>query len=63
MSEKEGGNNHIILDYFNLSEGSLKQYLIENIAAYEKYERNIGELLEKDASELPEMILKPGGEW
>jgi hypothetical protein len=51
------------VDYFNLSEGSLKQYLIENIAAYEKYERNIGELLEKDASELPEMILKPGGEW
>jgi serine/threonine protein kinase len=63
MSEKEGGDEHIIVDYFNLSEGSLKQYLIENIAAYEKYERNIGELLEKDASELPEMILKPGGEW
>ena len=63
MSEKEGGNDHIIVDYFNLSEGSLKQYLIENISAYEKYERKIDELLEQDASELPEMILKPGGDW
>jgi len=59
----EGSNENISIDYLNLSEGSLRQYLKDHIPAYDKHENRLDDLLSTKVRQLPEMVLKEGGDW
>jgi len=52
----EGTREYIVMDYFSLSEGSLKQYLKDHISAYKKHEARLEELLGQPVGQLPEMV-------
>jgi len=55
----ESDSDYMKIDYINISEGSLRQYLNENMAAYTKHKQRVDAFLAQDVSELPEMVFKP----
>jgi hypothetical protein len=58
FSGNENGST-IIIDSVNVAEGSLKQYLKENMAAYAKHRSKVDAFLSRKVTELPEMFFKP----
>jgi len=63
MAFFEGENQYMMIDQINIVEGSLKQYLHENMSAYKKNKKRMDEFLAKDVSALPEMVFKSASEW
>ncbi len=63
MTFFESEDNFLTIDYINISQGSLKQYLKENMAAYAQHRSITDEFLSQDVADLPEMVFKPANEW
>ena len=54
-------DDYINLDAVTFAEGSVTQYLAENVVAYKKHKQRIDEFLSIETGNLPEMELQPLG--
>jgi serine/threonine protein kinase len=51
----ENENDYMLIDSVNIAQGSLKQYVKENMAAYEKHHSKVDSFLSQNITELPEI--------
>ncbi|MDD5016867.1 MAG: serine/threonine-protein kinase [Eubacteriales bacterium] len=59
MAFFDDNSNYMMIDYINIAEGSLRQYLNENIAAYAQHRSKVDAFLSQDVAALPEMAFAP----
>jgi len=59
MAFFNGENEYMMIDHIHIAEGSLRQYLRENMPAYTENKQRVDAFLNQDVSVLPQMVFKP----